>query len=108
MIGSTANITWNSVDGDERQDIDFYKVEVYRFKLNKLLYLTYVMEEQVQFILPHTASELVVYVTAINNCQPLRGDPTSQKFSYPGKSSRHCSFQNVASMSDLQVVVGCL
>ena len=84
MNGSTANITWNSVDGDERQDIDFYKVEVYRFKLNKLFYSTYVMDEQVQFILPHNASELLVNVTAINNCQPLRGNTTSRKFFYPG------------------------
>ena len=82
MSGSVANIAW---DFPAENDIDFYKVEVYKSGSNHPLHSSRVKDTSQQVAIHPTTSELVVYVTASNECGQLSQENISSTFYLQGK-----------------------
>lgn len=82
MSGSVANIAW---DSPAENNIDFYKVEVYESGSNHLLHSSRVKDTSQQVAIHPTTSELVVYVTASNECGQLSRENISTTFYLQGK-----------------------
>ena len=82
MSGTVANIAWDSPAED---DIDFYRVEVYKSGSNHPLHSSRVKDTSQQVAIHPTTSELVVYVTASNECGQLSRENISSTFDLQGE-----------------------
>ena len=82
MSGTVANIAWDSPAED---DIDFYRVEVYKSGSNHPLHSSRVKDTSQQIAIHPTTSELVVYVTASNECGQLSRENISSTFDLQGE-----------------------
>lgn len=87
MDGTVANISWNPPPDDERNNIDFYKVEVYASGSDQLLYTSRVKDTHEQVALELPTSQLVVIVTASSICGQLSQRNASTTFTLTGKRS---------------------